>query len=437
MTQKSAHVRLVREMTSILEMVQRKPAIQQAWLSQSNSVRPFALLILLAALLLCPGSFAQEFRATISGTVADPSGAVVPKAVIVVREAHTGTINRTISGNVGQYVVPFLLPGDYSVTVTKAGFETLTRGGIKLQAQEHPIINLTLTVGSESSTVTVTDTAPLLNESNGNLGQVVSTESVADLPLNGYTPVMLAELSVGVISTSAPAFVAAFDPRSVNGWSMGGTPSSSAEILMDGASDTQMSGGGNGGATFIPTEDTVQEVSVQVFSTDASIGHTISGAINQVTKGGTNNLHGTAYEFSAVNNLDANLYFNKRAVPITKPPVTHFNQYGLTTGGPVWVPKVFNGRNKLFFFFAWEGIRDKVPVTTILTVPTDAEKQGDFSALLAGGSSYQLYQPNTGTLSTAPSRARRFRTTALPTSPATAREKLLPEKPSIPLPPTI
>lgn len=388
----------VRVMTSMVGLVQCRPATHQSGLAQRNGLRAFALMALLVTLLHCPISFGQEFRATISGTIVDPSGAVVPQASIVVREAHTGTISRTMSDSVGQYVVPFLLPGDYSITVAKAGFDTLARSGITLQAQEHPILKLVLTVGSMSQTVTVTDSAPLLNESNGNLGQVVSTEAVADLPLNGYAPVMLAELSVGVISTNPPSFVAAYDPSTMNSWSMGGTPSSSAEILMDGAADTQMSGGGNGGATFIPTEDTVQEVSVQVFSTDASIGHTISGAINQVTKGGTNALHGTAYEFSALSDLDANLYFNNRTVPVTTLPVTHFNQYGLSTGGPVWIPKVFNGKNKLFFFFSWEGIREKSPVTTILTVPTDAEKQGDFSALLAGGSSYQLYEPNTGTL---------------------------------------
>ncbi len=355
------------------------------------------LFLLICGLLLIPaGTFAQEFRATISGTVVDPSGAVVPEASIVVREAHTGAINRTMSDSVGQYVVPFLPPGDYSITVTKLGFETLVRGGITLQAQEHPIINLTLTLGSESQTVTVTGEAPLLNQANASVGEVVSTEAVADLPLNGYAPVMLAELSVGVITTSPPGNTTAYDPGTLNSWSIGGTKTNEGEILLDGAADTQMSGGENGGGTFVPTEDSVQEVSVQTFGTDASIGHTIAGAINQVTKGGTNVLHGTAYEFSQFSDLAANLYFNDRNGLPT--PVSHYNQYGLSTGGPIWIPKVFNGKNKLFFFFAWEGIRNLSPVSTIITVPTDAEKQGDFSALLAGGSGYQLYQPNTGTL---------------------------------------
>ena len=279
---------------------------------------------------------------------------------IVVREAHTGAIDRTMSDSVGQYVVPFLPPGDYSITVTKLGFETLVRGGITLQAQEHPIINLTLTLGSESQTVTVTGEAPLLNQANASVGEVVSTEAVADLPLNGYAPVMLAELSVGVITTSPPGNTTAYDPGTLNSWSIGGTKTNEGEILLDGAADTQMSGGENGGGTFVPTEDSVQEVSVQTFGTDASIGHTIAGVINQVTKGGTNVLHGTAYEFSQFSDLAANLYFNDRN-PVLPTPVSHYNQYGLSTGGPIWIPKVFNGKNKLFFFFAWEGITKSEP----------------------------------------------------------------------------
>lgn len=358
------------------------------------------LSLLICSLLLLPaGAFAQEFRATISGQVVDPTGAVVPGASVVVRETHTGAINRTTSDSVGQYVLPFLPPGDYSITVTKTGFEILVRNGIVLQAREHPILNLTLTVGSESQTVTVTAETPLLNQADGSIGDVISTKSVADLPLNGYAPPMLAALSVGVNSTLAPQNITAYDPGSVNAWSIGGTKEGEGEILLDGAEDNQMSGAQNGGATFIPTEDSVQEVSVRTFDTDASIGHTIGGAVNMVTKSGTNGLHGTVYEFSQLADLFANLYYNDRTVPVTPLPAAHNNQYGLSVGGPVWIPKVFNGKNKLFFFFAWEGIRFLTPETILTTVPTDAEREGDFSALLAGGSSYQLYEPNTGTLS--------------------------------------
>ena len=363
----------------------------------------FSLLI--CTLLLLPaGAFAQEFRGTISGTVTDPSGAVVPGASVEVLQTQTGTINRTTSDKAGQYVVPFLPPGDYSITATKTGFEVFTRSGVTLQAQEHPIINLALTVGSATQTVTVTGEAPLVDQANASVGQVISTESVEDLPLNGRTPVVLAELSVGVITTSAPGITHPFDNNAANSWSVGGTPNQVSEVLLDGSPDLTMLGA----QAYSPTQDSVQEVSVRPFDTDASFGHTIGGVINQITKSGTNGFHGTMYEFNQIPNIDANLYFNSAprncnqlGVCAVKPtPVFHFNQYGLTAGGPVWVPKVFNGKNKLFFFFAWEGLKDNTAASQSTTVPTDAERQGDFSALLAtsaGGAANQLYIPGTGT----------------------------------------
>lgn len=148
-----------------------------------------ALVLLACGLLAVPkAARAQEFRATISGTVADPTGAVVPGAAIEVRETSTGTVNRTVSDAAGQYVMPFLLPGNYSITVTAKGFQTLKRTGIVLQTQEHPIVDLTLKLGEASQTVTVTGETPLLSQATATIGDVISTASVADLPLNGRAP---------------------------------------------------------------------------------------------------------------------------------------------------------------------------------------------------------------------------------------------------------
>ncbi len=357
-----------------------------------------ALLVALSFLfLLAPRAFAQEFRATVSGTVTDTTGAVVPNAKIEVREASTGAVSATVSDAAGQYNVPFLLPGHYAIKVTASGFATLTRNGISLQAQEHPIIDLVLKVGSANSTVTVTGAAPLLNQSGATISDVISTASVADLPLNGRAPMMLAELSPGVETEAAPQISHPFDNNNMNSFSIGGTPLQTSEVLVDGSPDETMLGS----LAFSPSEDSVAEVSVQPFATDASFGHTIGGVMNQVTKSGTNNLHGTAYEFIQLPNLYANTYFDDRNVPVTPLPNTRFNQYGLTAGGPIWIPKVINGRNKLFWFFAWEGLKDKTPATTSLTVPTDAEKEGDFSALLPlqitnPTQLYQIYEPGTG-----------------------------------------
>ena len=338
--------------------------------------------LLAAVLMVCTGAFAQEFRGTISGQVMDSTGAAIPGASVTVRENSTGTVNQTTSDAAGEYVVPFLLPGTYTVTVKLTGFETVTRPAITLEAQAHPLVNVSLPIGETTQTVTVSSATPLIDQANASVGQVIPLDAVEDLPLDGRTPTTLTELSVGVITTSAPQLVHPFDNNAGNAWSIGGTPNQVSEVLLDGSPDLTLLGA----LAYAPTQDSVQEVSIRPFDTDASFGHTIGGVINQITKSGTNGLHGSLYEFYQLTNVNANTYFDKFvANPASDKPTPgfHYNQYGLTVGGPVFIPKVYDGRNKLFFFFAWEGLKDSTPATTTLTVPTAAERGGDFSALLA------------------------------------------------------
>lgn len=404
----------------------RTRTAQEVWQRDENSRRPTgparessfafraALLIALASalLLLAPASQAQEFRGTISGRVADPSGAVVPGANITITELRTGTASKTVSDSAGQYVVPFLAPGQYEITAEKAGFSRVVRNNISLDAGQHLVLDLTVHVGNVQETVQVTEAVPLLNTANASIGQTITEKEVGDLPLNGRSPMMLAQLAVGVIATSYPSSQNhPFDNNAMAAWSIAGSPSQTSELLMDGAPDEIWSGA----LAYSPPQDAVQEVTVKAFDTDASYGHTQSGVLNQILRTGTNGLHGTAYEFSQVSALDANSYFNDQN---NQPnPVTHFNQYGVTAGGPVIIPKVYDGRNKLFWFFAWEGLKDSQPSTDLATVPTAAERTGDFSALLPlgcpsgyqGGNSaicangsanpYQLYNPFTATQS--------------------------------------
>jgi len=331
-------------------------------------------------LMLAPAaSKAQEYRGTISGTVTDATGGLVVGASIKVQETSTGTENHVVSDSAGQFVVPFLQPGKYAIDVTATGFEEYKQTNITLDAQAHPIINISLKVGAATQTVVVSDAPPQLNTANASVGSVISTESVADLPLNGRTPTTLSELSPGVITTAAPQLIHPFDNNAGNSWSMGGTPNQVSEVLLDGSPDLTLLGA----LAYAPTQDSVQEVSVRPFDTDASFGHTIGGVINQVTKSGSNSFHGSAYEFGQISSIDANTYFNNRNGLPT--PVFHYNQYGLTVGGPVWLPKIYNGKDKLFFFFAWEGLKDSTPTTTTSTVPTPAEESGDFSQMLTAG----------------------------------------------------
>jgi hypothetical protein len=343
-----------------------------------------------AALVLAASSaFAQEFRSTISGAVTDPTGAAIANAQVKVRETRTNSKSQTITDTAGQYAIPFLVPGPYELTVTSSGFKEYIRKDITLASADHIVLDVRLSVGDTTQSVEVTADVPLINSENASTGQSITTKQVEDLPLNGRTPMMLAQLAMGVISTTQPSLVHPFDAGAPSALSIGGLASQTTELLLDGSPDATW----DLRLAYSPPQDAVQEVRVKAFDTDAAYGHTGSGTANQILKSGTNGLHGSLWEFVQPNNLAANTYFNDKSGAPT--PVTHQNQYGLTAGGPVILPKLFNGRDKLFWFFAWESMKDSQPNSTFVTVPTAAERLGDFSALLAAGSQYQIYDPST------------------------------------------
>jgi hypothetical protein len=345
------------------------------------------------ALLLPSLALAQEFRGGVSGAVTDPSGSAIAGAKVTVTETHTNTKNDIVTNASGEYSALFLLPGDYDIAVEAPGFTQSVRKGLHIGAGERQVIDFKLQVGSASQSVEVTADAPIVNSENASVGQAVTTKEVEDIPLNGRSPIMLAQLAVGVIPSpynSTLTLVHPFDTN--NAFAIGGTVNQTSETLLDGSPNATW----DGRTEYSPPQDAVQEVRVKAFDTDASFGHTGGGTINQVMKTGTNQIHGSLYEFNQPSNLTANNFFNnKSGIPN---PVTHFNQYGVTAGGPVWIPHVFNGKDKLFWFFAWEGLKDSQPNPTFLSVPTDAEKQGNFSQILTADGT-QLYNPYTATQS--------------------------------------
>ena len=260
-----------------------------------------------------------------------------------------------------------------------------------LGAGEHPVIDIALQLGDATQSISVTADAPHINSENASVGQAITTKEVENLPLNGGTPLVLASLAIGVIATGQPSLIHPFDSGAAAGWSIGGNPGQTNEILINGSPDATW----DGLLAYSPpkdaVKDAVQEVRVKAFDSDAGFGHTGGGTLNQVLKSGTNQLHGSLWESNQPNNLTANNFFNNKAG--LGNPVTHYNQYGAVVGGPVIIPKVYNGKDKLFWFFAYEGLKDSQPNTTFLTVPTAKERQGDFSDLLKINSSYQLYNP--------------------------------------------
>ncbi|PYY21508.1 MAG: TonB-dependent receptor [Acidobacteria bacterium] len=359
-----------------------------------NSIRACRVALAFTGFLFSSlGIFGQESRGTISGSVLDPAGAAIPAANVTATEMRTGVQTPTKSDASGHYNLPFLPPGEYQIEAAAAGFRSFVRRGITLASSDHPLIDLRLEVGQASQTVTVSADAPMLEVANSSISQSITTKEVEDFPLNGRNPMMVAQLAIGVIATGQPSLVHPFDNGAASAWSIGGTPSQTAEILMDGAPNATW----DNRVAYAPPQDAVQEVKVKAFDGDASYGHTGSGTINQVMKTGTNNMHGSVYWFSQPSALAANSFFNNRAGIAAAE--TKLNQYGFTAGGPVDVPKVYSGKNKLFWFAAFERLTDSQPNTKLLTVPTAAERNGDFSALLNLGSSFQIYNPYSGVTS--------------------------------------
>jgi hypothetical protein len=346
----------------------------------------FCYVAVIAMFMTLP-VFAQETRATISGAITDSTGAAVPNVKVVATETRTGSTASSVSGFSGQYTIPFLAPGHYEVQAESQGFKKFTRTGLEIGSGDHAVVDIVMQVGEVTQAVEVNGDVSLVNTENASTGQTITTRQVEDFPLNGRTPMMLAQLAIGVIATGAPSLVHPFDNGAAAAWSVAGTAAQTSELLIDGSPNATW----DGRVAYNPPQDAVQQLVVKVFESDSEYGHTSAGVINQVMKTGTNAFHGSLYEFNQVSALTGNNFFNNQRG--LGNPLTHFNQYGATVGGPVWIPRVFNGRNKLFWFFAWEGLKDAQPSNIITTVPTAAERMGNFSALTV-----PIYDPNTAVL---------------------------------------
>jgi hypothetical protein len=341
-----------------------------------------SVLLLTALFAAFSSAVAQVSSATITGTVKDQSGAAIPDAKVVATEIATGVNVDATSNETGAYTLPLLKPGTYKIVAEAKGFQKSERNGLALSAGDHPTIDIALAVGTEEQTVEVHTDAPLLGTADASLGQTVPEQLVSDLPLNGRTPMSLTQYTVGVVATTNPVGTRPFDNSAVAGFSVGGLPNKNSEILIDGSPDNASD---NAPAYELPV-DATSEVRLQVFESDATYGHAGGGVANQVSKSGTNKLHGSLDEFHQDNDLNAVPYFSKRT-PGFRNPVSRQNQFGGTVGGPVWIPKVYNGKDKLFFFFAYEGFYDSGSASgAYYNVPTAAERNGDFSALLTQGS---------------------------------------------------
>lgn len=343
-------------------------------------VRAFALLIVCASAVL-----AQQ---AILGTVTDASGAAIPGASVVVTNVGTNAIFNAQTNAQGFYTVPSVPTGRYTVSADAKGFKRTVRSGITIEVEKRAQVDLTLQVGSLTESVEVVGEAPLVDTASATQGAVVGERVLEDLPTNGRNAFSLMMLSSEVKSTNGPTNSGFTDRGTgLSQVSINGGPSSLNSISID---------GGNNNNSYYndmnanPAVDAIQEFKVQSNTMSAEFGFTLGGVINVVTRSGTNQWKGTLYEFMRNPVLDA-----RNAFAVSKGQF-HYNQYGGSLGGPLWIPKVYNGRNRTFFFFNYEEYKYRTATSTYRYFPPEQYHRGDFSRMVdSRGVSIPVYDPDT------------------------------------------
>jgi Carboxypeptidase regulatory-like domain/TonB dependent receptor len=345
---------------------------------------------------------AQDARGTLLGRVSDQSGAGIVGAKVEGVNTDTGVHSASTSNSSGDYILPYLIPGPYNVTVEQNGFKTFTRTGILLREGDRVSADVTMQVGDATQSVEVTAAAPLLDTSTASLGQTVDERAITELPTKDGMVLIMATFAPGVTFTPASAaYIRPFDTGSPSSISVNGTKPGANEFQVDGTPNLQ-----GQQIAYSPPQAVVSELKVQTSTFDASWGFNTGAAINMTLKSGTNSLHGQVDYFMQNPALNADNYFRLS----TGKPGFRIHRYGASATGPIVLPKIFNGRNRTFFTYGFEGVWSFDPSPWVVeTVPTAAERTGDFSALLAISPAYQIYDP----YSTVPIAGGKFQRTPL------------------------
>lgn len=325
------------------------------------------------SLLAAPAAYGQAFG-TISGNVTDPSGAVVPGVKVTATETGTGFTRSVVSESNGQYVIPNLRPTQYTLAVEAKGFGNFVQKNITLLANQSATVDIRLQLGSGIQTVSVTGSAPLVNTTTQTLSDVVGEERMVELPLNGRNAVELMSLVAGASGVSVQTVTGQSKLPGATNANINGSRDNQTSYSLDGANYLDQYYNVN---IPFPFPDALQEFSVQTHDYSSRYGGNAGGVVNVVTKGGTNQFHGDAFEYVR------NPVFNARNFFSPNRDVIKRNQFGGTFGGPVIIPHLYNGRDRTFFFFGYQGTRYRDASTGHAFVPTTAELNGDFSALLS------------------------------------------------------
>ncbi|MGH9397499.1 MAG: TonB-dependent receptor domain-containing protein [Terriglobia bacterium] len=340
--------------------------------------------------LSCAIALGQTTFGSLAGTVTDPSGAVIPAVQVTLTNIGTNGKTVTTTNADGIYGFVNVQPGNYRIDAEKAGFKHFSRSPVVVQIQGSYRIDVAMQVGAVTQTVEVTAATPLLQPQSSSLGQVISGRAVGEMPLNGRNVFNLMSLVPSVIpqgqSQGTPTGA---NPFAFNNYQINGAFGNESAIYLDGVPENN---GYLNLPAFVPTQDSIQEFKVQTDNLGPEWGRFAGGVMNLTTKSGTNLIHGEAYEYLRNKALNANTFFNNKAgIPVG--PFTQ-NQFGANAGGPLYIPHLYDGRDKTFWFFSYEGFRLRQGQTYVETVPTVAEQKGDFSGLLdSKGKQVPIYSP--------------------------------------------
>ena len=334
--------------------------------------------LLTAVLCLCSSSLAQSDRGTITGTISDSSGAVVANASIQGKNLDTGSIFEAASSTTGNYTLSELPAGMYEVSVSVPGFKRYVRSGLTVEVARTLRIDITLELGAATESILVTGAASLLKTESGDLGYNVATENLDTLPILGIGISQAGSTGIRNPDAALEMIPGTFYNGN-NQVRVNGAPNNTQGFQIEGMEATNSNNPNITGGTA-PNVDSIQEMAVQTSNYAAEYGQVGGGLFNVTMKSGTNQLHGSGLEYFGNEALNAGEPFytgepNPR--PRSRP-----NDFGFTAGGPVYIPKVYNGRDKTFFFVSWEDFRIKQTYTAYQTIPAPAYRTGDFAAAI-------------------------------------------------------
>lgn len=355
--------------------------------SYRSVLRLFASLALAGAFAL--NTYSQSIYGGLRGMVTDSSGGALANAKITLIDEGTNSTRSTISNTTGEYNFASVTPANYALTAEAPGFKKFERKGIIVATQQFMTVDVAMEVGQVTESVMVTEQVPLIETANASQGQVIDRQKMVDLPNLGRNPYMFSRLAPNVQQVGNPGYARMQDQSGSSQISISGGPVRGNNYLLDGVAITDM----NNRAIIIASLEAVQEMKVQANTYDAEIGRSGGGMFNVFLKSGTNDYHGSLAGYMRQTDWLANAFFNNRSgTPITDQP---FRNYMGSIGGPIWIPKVYNGKNRTFFWGVFEGYRDTQAISGITAVPTLAERNGDFSQsyVSRGGPVRVIYDP--------------------------------------------